>query len=80
MRLHFAGKGGEYLGDETVSITGGGRDLSVHCAGPWILMKLPKGTYKLTTDVAGMGHKNMTIQLPGRVIVRFTGGEGKRTS
>ena len=78
-RLEFAGKGGQYLGDENVTITGHGKNVSVYCAGPWVLMKLPKGTYKLSTDVVGVGHKNMTIHVPGRVVVRFPEGGGQVT-
>jgi hypothetical protein len=70
-RIEFAGKGGEYLGDETVSIVGEGKNLSIHCGGPWVLMQLPKGTYKLSADVANAGHKDMTIHAPGRTVVRF---------
>ena len=63
-----------------MSITGGGKDLSVHCADPWVLMKVPKGTYRLSSDVAGMGHKDMTIRSPGHVVVSFSSSEGKKTS
>jgi len=71
MRLEFVGKHGQYLGDETVNVSGNGMNFSVQCAGPWVLMNLPKGTYKVSTDVANAGHKNMTVHSPGQAIVRF---------
>ena len=52
LRLEFAGKDGQYLGDETVNVSGNGHSLSVHCSGPWVLMKLPSGSYKVSADVA----------------------------
>ena len=77
LRLEFAGKDGQYLGDETVNVTGNGHSVSVHCGGPWVLMKLPSGSYKVSADVAEAGHKDVTVHAPGRVIVRFpkAGGE-----
>jgi hypothetical protein len=76
LRLEFAGKDGQYLGDEMVNVAGNGQSVSVHCAGPWVLMKLPKGAYKVSADVAGAGHKDLTVQAPGRVVVRFPNAGG----
>jgi hypothetical protein len=76
MHLEFVGKSGQYLGDETVTITGNGKNISVHCGGPWLLMQLPNGTYKLSADVAGAGHQEMKIYTPGRVIMRFPNAGG----
>jgi hypothetical protein len=77
LRLEFAGKEGQYLGDERVTVSGNGQSVSVHCAGPWVLMKLPKGAYKVSADVAGAGHQDLTVQAPGRVIVRFPNAGGE---
>src|SRR5215467_6875656 len=71
MRIEFVGRDGQYLGDEKISVTGSNVNLSVHCKGPWALMKLPAGTYQLSMDVAEGGHKEMTVKSPGHVIVRF---------
>jgi len=77
LRLEFAGKDGQYLGDEQVNVSGNGQSISVHCNGPWVLMKLPPGTYKVTADVADAGHKDVTVRVPGRVIVRFPNAGGE---
>ena len=71
LRLEFAGKGSEYLGDETVNVSGHGQTWNVHCAGPWVLMMLPPGTYHVAADVADAGHKDVTVHVPGHVVVRF---------
>jgi hypothetical protein len=77
LRLEFTGKDGQYLGDEQVNVSGNGRSVSVHCNGPWVLMKLPAGTYKVSADVADAGHKDVTVRVPGRVIVRFPNAGGE---
>jgi hypothetical protein len=77
--VEFVGRHGQYLGDETVRISGNGKNLSIHCGGPWLLMKLPKGSYDLSADVAGAGHKQMRIFAPGRVIARFPGAGGSES-
>lgn len=79
-RLEFALNNGQYLGDETVTVIGQGKNLSVHCGGPWVLMDLPKGSYRLSTDVAGEGHKEMSIHVPGQVIVHFAGNGNEAKS
>ena len=50
LRLEFVGNGGQYLGDETVTITGNEREISVDCQGPWVLMKLPAGSYDIFAE------------------------------
>ena len=76
LRLEFAGNSGQYLGDETVKVSGNGQSVSVSCAGPWILMMLPAGTYKVSADVAEAGHKEVTVHVPGHVIVHFPNAGG----
>lgn len=76
LRLEFAGRGGQYLGDETVNISGHGENLSVHCGGPWVLMMLPPGAYRVSADVAGAGQKTVTVHVPGQVVVRFPDAGG----
>ena len=81
LRLEFAGKGGQYLGGETVSVKGNELDVSVQCKGPWVLMKLPAGSYHVTADVPDAGHKEMNVRVParGQSVVLFSfpnaGGE-----
>lgn len=81
-RVEFAAKNGEYLGDETVSVTGQGKDLSVHCSGPWLLMSLDKGAYKLGANIPGVGHESITVHAPSHVIVSFpvAGNHGRGKS
>ena len=76
LRLEFAGKGGQYLGDETVNVSGNGKSVSIHCGGPWVLMKLPAGNYHVSTDVADAGHKDVMVHVPGQVVVRFPNAGG----
>jgi hypothetical protein len=70
-RLEFLGRNGQYLGDETVSVTGNGHSVMFHCKGPWVLMKLPRGTYHVDTQVADAGHRAVTVRSPGHAIMRF---------
>jgi hypothetical protein len=76
LRLEFAGRDGQYLGDESVNVSGSGENLSVHCGGPWVLMMLPPGTYHVATDVTNAGHKDVTVHVPGHVVVRFPNAGG----
>ncbi len=76
LRLEFAGQAGQYLGDETVNVSGHGETWSVHCGGPWVLMMLPPGTYRIAADVADAGHKDITVHVPGHVVVRFPNAGG----
>lgn len=75
--LEFAGKGGQYLGDEQVNVTGNGVSVSVKCEGPWVLMKLPAGTYKVSTDVPEGGHRDFSMHVPGHMVLHFPGGGGE---
>jgi hypothetical protein len=81
LRLEFAGKGGQYLGGETVSVKGDEIDVTVQCQGPWVLMKLPAGSYHVSADVPDAGHKEMNVRVPasGQQVVVFSfpnaGGE-----
>jgi len=74
--LEFAWNSGEYLGDEQVTVTGNGHSVSVHCAGPWVLMKLPSGTYRVSADVPDGGHRDFSMSVPGRTVLHFPGGPG----
>ena len=80
LKLEFVGAQGQYLGDEHVNITGEGRSLNVHCTGPWLLMKLPAGTYRIAANVADAGRKDVTARVPQtgqtEVIVRFPDAGG----
>lgn len=75
--LEVAGKDGQYLGDEKVTVSGNGHSVSVQCAGPWVLMKLPAGSYKVSLDVPDAGHRDVTMQVPGRTVVHFPNAGGE---
>jgi hypothetical protein len=66
LRMEFAGKGGQYLGGQTVNVKGQELDVSVTCQGPWVLMKLPAGSYHVSADVPDAGHKEMNVRVPAR--------------
>ena len=76
LRLEFAGSGGQYLGDETVNVSGNGQSVSVNCAGPWVAMMLPPGAYKVSADVPDAGHKEMTVHVPAHVVMHFRNAGG----
>ncbi len=79
LHVEFVGKGGQMLGDAKVSITGGGKTFDITCKGPWLLMKLPAGSYHLAADLSdpGTGHKEMNVRVPGHYVIRYpnSGGE-----
>ena len=75
--LEVAGKEGQYLGDEKVTVSGNGHLVSVQCSGPWVLMKLPAGSYKVSLDVPGGGHQDVTMRVPGRTVVHFQNAGGE---
>jgi hypothetical protein len=77
--LEVAGKDGQYLGDEKVTVTGNGHSVSVQCPGPWVLMKLPAGSYHVSLDVPEGGHRDLTMRVPGKTVVHFPGGGGETT-
>jgi hypothetical protein len=84
LRMEFVGKGGQYLGGQTVNVKGNEYDISVQCKGPWVLMKLPAGSYHLSADVPEAGHKEMNVLVPanGQRVAMFVfpnaGGEVSR--
>lgn len=81
LKIEVAGKGGQYLGDVTLSVQQGGKELAaVECEGPWILFRLPAGRYQIEAQTEGKtarSHAIVPAEGQGRVILRFpdTGGE-----
>jgi hypothetical protein len=49
VRVEFARANGDYLANETLTVSqgGGAPMLTVACEGPWVLLKLPAGEYRL---------------------------------
>jgi len=73
MLIEFVGKAGQMLGDTTVvTVSGNGKNVAAHCEGPWILMKLPAGTYHVSADVAEGGHKEANVKVPASGQMHFT--------
>jgi len=84
LRIEVVGKGGQYLGGETVTVTGNEYNVSVTCKGPWVVMKLPAGSYRVAADVPEAGHKEMDVRVSasGQRVAMFVwpnaGGETTR--
>jgi hypothetical protein len=66
LKLEFAGAGGQYLGEERVTVTGNGVDVNVRCKGPWVLLRVPAGSYSIHAEAANAGAKNLTVNVTGR--------------
>jgi hypothetical protein len=79
VRLEFAAANGDFLGDPAVTVTdaGGKPVFSAQCNGPWVLIELPAGSYKVHAtgqkgqyakdfDIAvkAVGQTKKTIRLP----------------
>jgi hypothetical protein len=65
LRIEVVGKGGQYLGSPTVTVKGSEYEVSVTCKGPWVMMKLPAGSYHVAADVPDAGHKEMNVRVGG---------------
>jgi hypothetical protein len=65
LRIEIVGKGGQYLGGETVTVKGSEYEVAVTCKGPWVVMKLPAGSYHVSADVPDAGHKEMNVRVAG---------------
>jgi hypothetical protein len=80
LRLEFVGKGGQYLGDEDVTITGKDFRAQLQCRGPWVMMDLKPGTYHVNAVVADAGQQEFDVTVPrtGRQVraVRFENAGG----
>ena len=55
LRLEFAQADGHYLGgvEAILSDAGGNEILAVRCPGPWVLLDLPDGTYRVSASFEG---------------------------
>ena len=75
VRLEFAAANGDFLGDPAVTVTdGGGKPVfSAQCNGPWVLIELPAGSYKVhATGQKGQYAKDFDIAVK-------VGGQTKKT-
>jgi hypothetical protein len=79
VRVEFSDASNAYLANEvlTVQNAGGAELISVFCEGPWILLKLAPGTYRIEGRVQGTDAKTETATLrpPShgqmRVVLKF---------
>jgi hypothetical protein len=82
LRLEFVGKGGQYLGDEDVTITGRDFNAQVRCQGPWVLMDLPPGAYHVAATVADAGNQEVDLTIAANArrisVMRFENAGGAR--
>jgi hypothetical protein len=72
--LKLAGANGQWLGEETLTISGNGQNISFACEGPWVGMQLPAGRYRATAEIAGAAPKTVSFtvgQGPREVMIRF---------
>lgn len=77
LKIEFAGPGGQYTGDEIVSIRRGTTELvHVSCPGPWLLLQLPAGRYQVSAEAEGQTATSAAFvpkEGQGRIILRFAG-------
>jgi hypothetical protein len=78
VRVEFARADGDYLASEVLTVSGrGGPSLSVACEGPWVLLQLPAGSYRLEgqSTEPGVAPIVQTVSSPGhgqaRVVMTF---------
>jgi hypothetical protein len=81
LKIEVAGRGGQYLGDITLTLSRDGHGLTtVHCDGPWILFRAEPGRYQVEARTEGKTATSAAF-VPasgqGRIILRFpdVGGE-----
>jgi hypothetical protein len=75
VRLEFAAANGDFLGDPAVTVTdGAGKQVfSAQCNGPWVLIELPAGSYKVhATGQKGQYAKDFALAVK-------SGGQTRKT-
>lgn len=84
LKLSFVGSDGQYLGDEHIDVTGNGHEVSMRCQGPWAMLDLPAGTYRVAADVDQIGSRNFTARVSGlgqtKIAIRFPNAGGRIAS
>jgi hypothetical protein len=80
LKIVFAGKGGQWVTDADVTIARDGKDLmAAHCGGPWLLVKVPAGRYRITGIMDGQTAETNAFAPAtgqGRAILRFPDSGG----
>ena len=80
LRVEVAGQGGQLLGDVQLTLLKAGQALiSVRCTGPWLLVRVEPGAYRVTADFEGRmvaANANVPARGQGRVILRVPDAGG----
>lgn len=54
VRVEFSNGAAQFLAGAQVTLSGQGHQLaSFECAGPWVLLQLPPGNYRVTAELTG---------------------------
>ena len=84
IRIEFAGGTGQYVGNTTLTLHDdkGNMAFSVSCDGPWLLLQLPAGKYRVTASADGASPREEVISVPAsgqaRAVIRFPEIVGER--
>ncbi len=71
VRIEFSNGGAQYLSGAHVALSSGRNQIAdLDCAGPWVLVKGPAGSYRVTATIDGSTAKAVTAP--------FTVGTGKQ--
>jgi hypothetical protein len=75
LRIELVGRAGEYLGQAEVTLSQNDEAIiGVQCGGPWLLIRMPPGTYDVTAVVQNVS-KTARATVPatgqGRLVIRF---------
>ena len=75
LRIELVGRAGEYLGAAEISLSQNSEAvISVRCSGPWLLLRLPPGSYDVTASVENVsktGRVTVPMTGQGRLVLRF---------
>ncbi len=75
LKVVVAGKGGQYLAGEQVTVSERGKDVvRVACDGPWVLFKLAPGNYRVSATLDGENASSVAhapVYGQDRVVLRF---------
>lgn len=75
LRIELVGRAGEFLGQAEVTVSQNDEAIiGAQCGGPWLLLRLPPGTYNVTAVVQNVS-KTGRVAVPatgqGRLVIRF---------
>jgi hypothetical protein len=80
LRVETAGQGGQLLGDVQLTVLKAGQPLlSVRCNGPWLLLRLAPGAYRIAGEFEtrmAAANANVPARGQGRVTLRFPNAGG----